>query len=89
MPSVTQLHKPANAGWIAKAVINPAGDLEIGPAPAGAQAHDFEFVEIAWYGRDRLKVTLKDGGPAHIRQAYLSGSGQHVILDLVRAPTID
>lgn len=85
MLSINQIKKPANAGWVAKAVVNTSGQVEIAPADSD-QAHDFDSVEIAWYGHDRVKITLRDGGPAQIRQAYLSGNGQNVILDLVRGP---
>jgi len=40
-------------------------------------------VEIAWYPDGRIKVTVSEGTPMQIRQAYLRGkSGQHVIVEL-------
>jgi hypothetical protein len=86
MLSITQISKPSNAGWRAKITAEPTGEVEAAPAPDGEAAHDFHKVEVAWYGHARVKVTLRDGGPAMLRQAYLSGAGQDVILDLVRAP---
>lgn len=88
MPSLERIDKPANAGWRAKIVASPDGHVKIAPAADEDLPHDFDVVEIAWYGQDRIKITLKDGGPAQIRQAYLPGVGQSVVLDLVRGPTI-
>jgi hypothetical protein len=42
--------------------------------------------KVVWYGADRVKITLKKGGPAAIRQAYLPGVNENVILDLIAVP---
>jgi hypothetical protein len=87
MRSIEELGKPGNAGWIAKVTVQPdLLEVQGTPAREGAPEHQFRDVEVAWYGDDRVKITLKGGGPAHIRQAYLSGAGQNVILDLVVPP---
>ena len=85
MLSIREIKKPSNAGWRAKVIVDPNGNVQAAPRSGDNEAHAFESVEIAWYGDDRIKITLKDGAPAVIRQAYLTGSGQNVILDLVSA----
>lgn len=85
MPSVSQVAKPPQATWIAKVTVNPDAEVEAAPAPSGT-THQLSQVEVAWYGDDRIKVTVKDGGPAVIRQAYLTGAGRSVIIDLVAQP---
>lgn len=85
-PSITELRKPSNAGWIAKADVNPDGQFLLAQAEESFQAHAFADVNVAWYGKDRIKITLKGAGPAVIRQAYLSGAGQDVILDVIALP---
>jgi len=82
MPSIEQIDKPTQAGWTAKATVSPSGDVQVAPAPAGTD-HMLKQVEVAWYDDDRVKVTIKDGGPAVIRQAYLTGHGRPVIIDIV------
>jgi hypothetical protein len=86
MPSIIEVGKPSNAGYIAKIDVNPDGEISLNPPETPSPEHQFRDVNIAWYGEDRVKVTLKGGAPALIRQAYLSGAGQDVILDLVAAP---
>ncbi len=86
MPSLNSLTKPSNANWIAKADANPDGDFGIAAAETPGLDHAFRDVNVAWYGTDRIKITLRGGGPAAIRQAYLSGKGQDVILDLIALP---
>jgi hypothetical protein len=86
MPSINSLPKPSNAGWIAKIDANPDGEFGIAQAESPGQDHAFRDVNVAWYGDDRIKITLRGGGPAVIRQAYLSGNGQDVILDLIALP---
>jgi hypothetical protein len=84
-PSITRVKKPSNAGWIAKADVNPEGQFGVAPAE-GSTDHEFRDVNVAWYGDGRIKVTIKGAGPAAIRQAYLSGAGQDVILDVIALP---
>jgi hypothetical protein len=83
MPSMKETNRPSNAGYIAKVTVGPDLEAEGVPASATDPAHQFARVEVAWYGTDRLKLSLKDAGPAVIRQAYLPGAGQNVIIDLV------
>ncbi len=47
----------------------------------GAFPHDLDHVVVGWYD-DRVKVTFRGAGPAHISQAYLSGDGRDVIIEL-------
>ncbi len=82
MLSIAEVPKPSQATWIAKVIVNPDGQVEVAPAPDGT-THQLSQVEVAWYGDDRIKVTVKNGGPAVIRQAYLTGVGRPVIVDLV------
>jgi hypothetical protein len=79
------LKKPSNAKWIGKAVVDgTAATAEFAqPDPAMSQ-HPLPDVEIAWYGDARVKVTFKDGCPAVIRQAYLTGQGRDLIVELQR-----
>jgi hypothetical protein len=85
MVSIAEGSKPSQATWIAKMIVNPDGSAEAVPAPPGT-THQLAQVEVAWYGEDRIKVTIKEGGPAVIRQAYLTGAGRPVIIDLVAQP---
>ena len=57
--SITQLEKPLNVGWIAKADVNPEGHF--GLAPARASHHAFRDMNVAWYGDGRIKVTIEGG----------------------------
>ncbi len=82
MLSISQVAKPPQATWIAKVTVDPDGNVEAAPAPPGT-THQLSPVEVAWYGDDRIKVTVKDGGPVVIRQAYLTGAGRPVIIDVV------
>ena len=82
MVSIGEIPKPSQATWIAKVIVTPDGKVEAAPAQ-GEATHQLSHVEVAWYGDDRIKVTVKDGGPAVIRQAYLTGEGRDVIVDLV------
>jgi hypothetical protein len=76
--SATPQKKPANATWIAKTTVTPrTADFS-----TTGDEHAFEEVEVAWYGSDRIKLTLKGGAPAAIYQVYLPGTGRDVILDL-------
>lgn len=86
MRPIQEIRKPSNAGWIARVGINPDAEVRAAPAIEPPTSHRFGEVDVSWYGDDRVKITLKDGGPALIRQAYLSGSGRDVILDIVAAP---
>jgi hypothetical protein len=74
--------KPSNAGWRGKLEANPDGIVEVTPDPNyGSFPHDLDHVVIGWYD-DRVKVTFKGAGPAHISQAYLPGDGRDVIIEL-------
>lgn len=89
MPSIKQVGKPSNAGYIAKIDVNPDGEIGLTPPETPSPEHRFRDVNVAWYGDDRVKITLRGGGPAAIRQAFLPGAGQDVILDLVAVPLKD
>jgi hypothetical protein len=58
-------------------IIDPSsGDIKL-------RSGDGLPVELAWYPDGRIKVTVIEGTPMQIRQAYLRGrSGQHVIVEL-------
>jgi hypothetical protein len=74
--------KPTNAKWLAKTKID-AHDQRIDyPMDPPGTPHELAEVEVAWYDRDRIKVTLPHGAPAVIRQAYLTGPGADVIIEL-------
>jgi len=82
MPSIKQLPKPSNATWIAKADVNPDGEFGLAQAET-PHDHQLADVNIAWYGDDRIKITLRRAGPCVIRQAFLPGLRQDVIVELV------
>ena len=87
MDPIQEVKKPSNAGWVSKVIVSP--DIKVAAAPPGdvegldAALHQFGEVEVAWYDQNRVKITLKGGAPAVIRQAYLSGANRNVILDIV------
>lgn len=85
-PSITDKNKPSNATYIAQVDVTPDGEFALTQADPSGQPHVFERVNVAWYSDNRIKVTLRGGGPAVIRQAYLSGAGEDVILDLIALP---
>ncbi|MGA9875167.1 MAG: hypothetical protein WBQ21_05090 [Solirubrobacteraceae bacterium] len=85
-PSIEAKAKPSNATYVAQVDINPDGQIKLTQADQSEQSHAFADVNIAWYGADRIKITLKGAGPAAIRQAFLPGSGKDVILDLIALP---
>jgi hypothetical protein len=58
--SIKEAPKPSNAGYIAKATVNPDGGMLVAPAEVPAD-HQFRDVEVVWYGADRVKITLKKG----------------------------
>jgi hypothetical protein len=77
------LKKPANATWVGKVVVDGLNSTaEFGPSDLKMAAHDLPKFEMVWYGDDRVKLTFRDGCPAVIRQAYLTGDGQDLIIDL-------
>ena len=86
--SITQGERPANAGWKAKAKLWPDGEVETWPVADTEGELGFETpsqdVEIAWYGDDRIKLTLPSYTPAVIRQAYLTGDGRDLIIEIAR-----
>ncbi|HEX4437053.1 MAG TPA: hypothetical protein VH061_09690 [Solirubrobacteraceae bacterium] len=86
MPSISVKPKPSNATYIAQVDLDPEGQFVLTPTESAGQHHAFGQVNIAWYGEDRIKITLKGGGPAAIRQAFLPGAGKDVILDLIALP---
>jgi hypothetical protein len=85
MPSISVKPKPSNATYLVQVDLDPEGQFVMTPAEPG-QEHAFGQVNIAWYGDDRIKITLKGAGPAVIRQAFLPGAGKDVIVDLIALP---
>jgi hypothetical protein len=82
-PGVSISQKPPQAGYRARAILNPAGELDIVPDPNfDTMEHGLETVQINWY-EDRVKVKFLLGGPAAITQAYMTGDGKDVILEIV------
>ena len=77
MLNIAEVPKPSNAGWVSKVGIDPdAGTVKMHQG-AGVP------VEVAWYPDGRIKVTVIEGTPMVIRQAYLTGkSGQDAIIEL-------
>ena len=81
-PHVTVVAKPANAGYRAKATLYPDGVVEVVPDPHfGQMNHDLELVQINWYD-DKVRIKFLGGAPAVISQAYLTGKGKDVILEI-------
>jgi hypothetical protein len=79
------LNKPSNAKWMGKAVLNGAtATADFAQPDPNMALHPLPDVEIAWYDDGRAKVTFKDGCPAVIRQAYLSGQGRDLIVEFQR-----
>jgi len=85
-PSIEAKAKPSNATYIAQVDVDPDGQIRLTQADVFGQFHSFAEVNVAWYGADRIKITLKGAGPAAIRQAFLPGGGKDVILDLIALP---
>jgi hypothetical protein len=85
-PSIKVKPKGSNATYIAQVDVNPDGEFALTQAEPSDSEHAFAEVNVAWYGTDRIKLTIKGAGPAVIRQAYLTGAGQDVILDLITLP---
>ncbi len=86
MPSLTLDSKPGNAGWIAKAVIKGNGDVVLHSDPPNGAFPDVTAAEVAWYEGGRIKLTLDGAAPAVITQAYLTGSGRDVIIEVAPRP---
>lgn len=89
MPSINLISRPSNAGWKAKAIVAPDGNVQVCPAEQDV-IDGFALppgVEIAWYDGGRMKITLPAYCPAVIRQAYLTGEGRDTIIEL--APRSD
>jgi hypothetical protein len=83
MPSISVKPKPSNATYIASVDLDPDGQFVLTQDEQPGQDHAFAQVNVAWYGDDRIKITIKGAGPAAIRQAFLPGAGKDVILDLI------
>ncbi len=81
-PQLSIGSKPANAGYRAKATLFPDGVVEVVPDPTFNQMnHDLEMVQINWYD-DKVRIKFLGGAPALISQAYLTGKGKDVILEI-------
>lgn len=80
------LNKPSNAKWIGKTVVNGSQrKADFGPEDPMMLLHNLADVEVAWYDDDRVKITFRDGCPAVIKQAYLTGEGRDLIVELQRS----
>ena len=88
-PSIKLKPKGSNATYIAQVDVNPDGQFALTLAEPSGADHAFAEVNVAWYGRERIKLTIRGAGPAVIRQVYLTGKGQDVILDLIALPEGD
>jgi hypothetical protein len=82
-PSFKIGEKPGNVTWRAKAVLYPDGMVKVWPDPDydAEMTHDLDHVVIGWY-KDRVKITFKGGAPAVISQAFVTGEGRDVILEI-------
>ena len=73
--------KPANATWVAKEKV-AADDQPIDFPLEHEEVHHFREVDLAWYDHGRLKITIPRGTPGVIRQAYLTGNGRDLIIEV-------
>jgi hypothetical protein len=71
--------RPSNAGWMAKVTVTPTGDGTYVPPEGEHGEHPFESLEVAWYDNGRIKLTLREGAPAVLRQVYLAGKRDVII----------
>jgi hypothetical protein len=71
--------KPSNARYEAKVRVTPEGKSRLVPGSSVNTA--FEEVEVAWYDGS-IKVTIPGAAPAVIKQAYLTGAGRDVIVEI-------
>jgi hypothetical protein len=81
MLAIEEIPKGPGARYVAKAEITPDGKVRVAPAAATDESA-FGEVSIAWYS-DCIKVTLPAAAPAVVSQAYLTGTGRDVIIELV------
>jgi hypothetical protein len=63
--TIEQGKKLSNATWLAKAQIQPSGEVLM-----AASDEELAPVEVYWYPDGEIKVILKGGGPAAIEQFY-------------------
>lgn len=75
--------KPSNAGYVAKIKATPHGEIKL--VPGHTPDSQYGEVEVAWYP-DGLKLTIPHMAPACITQAYLSGSGRDIIVEIKPMP---
>jgi hypothetical protein len=76
----TERKRPSNATYVAKAIVFADGAIEY--TPANAEVRN-DRVEVNWYEDGRIKVIVRGMAPAAIRQAYLTGQDDDVIIDLI------
>jgi hypothetical protein len=79
--SASTKSKPVNATWVAKAKVT-ADDQAIDFPIEHGESHPFGEVDLAWYDRGRLKITIPRATPGVIRQAYLTGNERDLIIEI-------
>jgi hypothetical protein len=78
--------KPSNATYSAKVKVLPHGEIRL--VPGETSESWCGGVEVAWYA-DGLKLTIPGAAPAAITQAYLTGRGRDVIIEIKPVPNED
>jgi hypothetical protein len=74
-------NKPAHAQYLAKAIMSASNPTNTYPLDSDS-SHPFEDVWLSWHTDGRLKIRVRDGQPGVIRQAYLSGQGKDLIIEV-------
>lgn len=72
--------RPTHATYRAQATLQSDGWGKMTPGDYGWAG----TVKIAWY-EDRVKITLPGAAPSAITQAYMTGHGKDVILEITKA----
>lgn len=79
--SDTQKVKPSNATWLAKAKLS-ADSPEIDFPLEQGVSHPLAEVDLTWYDKGRLKISIAHGTPGVIRQAYLTGADRDLVIEV-------
>jgi hypothetical protein len=77
----TPKKKPAHAEYLAKATVSASDPSNAYPLD-DESSHPFEDVWLSWHIDGRLKIKVRDGQPGVIRQAYLSGQGKDLVIEV-------